>query len=218
MNKKVLLLGATGRTGKVLLRQMLDRGYDVNILIRDRESIVTHQNLSVFEGTLTEENALKKAIEGCQAVISTLNVSRTSDFPWAKLRTPDDFLSQTISNVIRLGRGFEIKRVIVLSAWGVGDSNSEIPWWFNWLINNSNIGAAYRDHERQENVLINSGIDYTIIRPVGLINSKKDKKVLVSLGSSAKPALTISRHNVARFIISSLEGDLYLNQIPVIYT
>lgn len=218
MDKKVFLLGATGRTGKVLLRQMLDRRYDINVLVRDPKSIATHQNLSVFEGTPTNETVLKEAMEDCEAVVSTLNISRKSDFPWSKLTTPDDFLSQTIENVIRLGCEFSIKRVIVLSAWGVGDSKSEIPWWFKWLINNSNIGAAYRDHERQENLLIKSGIDYTIVRPVGLTNSKKEKKVSVSLGKSSKPGLTISRHNVARFIISSLEHDLYVNQIPVIYT
>ncbi|WP_229216747.1 NAD(P)-dependent oxidoreductase [Dyadobacter sp. 3J3] len=218
MNKKILILGATGRTGNLLLRQLLDRGYQVNVLIRDKERMVMHQNMSVFEGTPTDEKALEKAIDGCDVIISVLNISRTCDFPWASLRTQPDFLSHTLSNVIRLGTGIGVKRIIILSAWGVGDTKSDIPWWFKWLIDYSNIGVAYRDHEQQEKLLVDSGMDYTIIRPVGLVNSETEKNVLVSLNNYPKPGLTISRKNVARFIISVLENDCYINQKPVIYT
>lgn len=218
ISKKILILGATGRTGKILLRQMLDRGYEINVLIRNTERMVMHQNMSVFEGTPTDGKALEKAIEGCEVVISALNISRTSDFPWAKLRTQTHFLSQSLSNVIRLGTDLGVRRVIVLSAWGVGDTKSDIPWWFKWLIDYSNIGVAYRDHGRQEKLLIESGMDYTIIRPVGLLNSEREKNVLVSLNNAPKPGLTISRKNVARFIISILENSLYINQLPVIFT
>lgn len=197
---------------------MLDRGYEVNVLIRDKERMVMHQNMLVFEGIPTDRKALGKAIEGCEVIISALNISRTSDFPWAQLRTQPHFLSQTLSNVIQLGTGLGVKRVIILSAWGVGDTKSDIPWWFKWLIDYSNIGVAYRDHERQEKLLVVSGMDYTIIRPVGLINSETEKNVLVSLNNSQKPGLTISRKNVARFIISILENNLYINQMPVIFT
>lgn len=174
--------------------------------------------MSVFEGTPTDEKALEKAIEGCEVIISALNISRTSDFPWAPLRTQPDFLSQTLSNVITLGSGLGVKRIIILSAWGVGDTKDDIPWWFKGLIDYSNIGVAYRDHERQEKLLVDSGMEYTIIRPVGLINSETEKNVLVSLKNFPKPGLTISRKNVARFMISILENDWYINQIPVIFT
>ena len=218
LNKKILILGATGRTGKLLLRQMLHRGYEVNVLIRDTERLVKHENISVFEGTPTDVKALEKAMEGCEVVISALNISRTSDFPWAKLRTQPDFLSQTLNNVIQLGTDIGVIRVIVISAWGVGDTRSHIPWWFKWIIDYSNIGVAYRDHERQEKLLVESGIEYTIIRPVGLINSETEKDVLVSLNNTPKPGLTISRKNVARLIISILENNLFINEMPVIFT
>lgn len=211
-------MGATGRTRKLLLRQMLDRDYKVNVLIRDNERMIMHPNMLVFEGTPTDEKALEKAIEGCDVIISALNISSTCDFPWAPLRTQPDFLSQILRNVITLGTGLGVKRVIILSAWGVGDTKSDIPWWFKWLIDYSNIGAAYRDHERQEKLLVDSGMDYTIIRPVGLINSETEKNVLVSLNNAPKPGLTISRKNVTRFIISVLENDWYINQTPVIFT
>lgn len=217
--RKILLLGATGRTRKLLLRQALDDGYQVNALVRDKNIVFPiHPNLTLFEGTPTDKAALGKAMENCEAVVSALNISRTSDFPWAKLRTPAHFLSETMNNIIALSADLGIKRVIVLSAWGVSDTKNHIPLWFRWLIDHSNIGAAYRDHARQEELLIRSTLLYTIIRPVGLINSDKKKDIQVSLDNSPEPRLTISRTNVAKFIIEVLKKDLYLLKTPVIYT
>jgi hypothetical protein len=197
---------------------MLDRGYIVNVLVRDKNGLTIHPNLSVFEGTPTDKKALGNAMENCEVVISALNISRNSDFPWSQLRTHPYFLSESIGNVIELGTGLGVKRVLVLSAWGVGDTRNDIPWWFKWLIDHSNIGIAYLDHERQEKLLVDSGLEYTAIRPVGLINSETEKEVLVSLTSAEKPGLTISRKSVARFIVSILENDWYVNQMPVVST
>ena len=49
LGKQILILGATGRTAKLLLRQMMDCGYEVNVLIRDTEKMVMHQKISVFD-------------------------------------------------------------------------------------------------------------------------------------------------------------------------
>ncbi|MEO0331023.1 MAG: hypothetical protein AAF223_04960, partial [Bacteroidota bacterium] len=46
--------------------------------------------------------------------------------------------------------------------WGVADSINDIPKWFRWFIDNSNIGVAYQDHERQEKILSKSSLDWTI--------------------------------------------------------
>lgn len=178
MCKKILLLGATGRTQNLLLGQTLDRSYEVSVLIRNKDRIKMHQTLSVFEGTPIEEKTLEKAIEGCEVIISSLNISRTSDFPWTLLRAKSDFLSQTLSNVITLGTGLGVKRIIILSAC-VGNTKSDIPRWFKWLIDYSNNGVANRNHEMQEKLLVDSGMGYTIIRPVGLINSETKKSFSV---------------------------------------
>ena len=45
---------------------------------------------------------------------------------------------------------YGLRRLVLTSAWGAGETAAEIPGWFRWFIQNSNIGPAYRDHERQE--------------------------------------------------------------------
>ena len=217
MKPRILILGSTGRTGKWLLVEALKRGYTVNVLVRDKSKINPHAHLRVFEGNPSQKSDLKNAAEGCEAVLSTLNISRTSDFPWAKLRTNNTFLSQTMQNLIEIGLFGKIKKVIFTSAWGVGETKKDIPWWFRWMIDNSNIGVAYRDHERQEQLLDNSTFNYTSVRPVGLTNSLTTQKVRVTLENNTPvPKITISRLTTAKFMLDCLEQNLYNRQKPII--
>lgn len=214
---RILLLGATGRTGKLLLEQALDHGHIVHVLVRDKEQIPIHRyNLIVFEGTPVDKTALDKAMQGCEAIISALNISRKYEFPWSGVRTPKDFLSHTMRNVVELSNVNHIRRMVFISAWGVNDTKSHVPGWFRWLVNNSTLRSQYEDHERQEEVARNSTLDWTAVRPVFLTNSKTDRKVLVSEDNVPKPNLYISRRNLAAFMLQVLEKNLYLCQSPVV--
>ncbi|TSD67493.1 NAD-dependent epimerase/dehydratase family protein [Inquilinus sp. KBS0705] len=213
---KVLLLGANGRTGKQILKQLLKRRYKVSVLIRNKKTFsISSSSLTVFEGDVTDAADIDMAIEGCGAIISALNISRNNDFPWAALRTPIDFLSTTITNVIQAAHAHQIKRVLVITAWGVNETKKDIPFWFRWMIDHSNISYPYKDHERQEDLLKQSGLDWTAIRPVGLTNFAA-KTVRISLNNKPKPNLLISRKSVAVFTVHALEKDLYLQKAPVI--
>ena len=214
---RILILGATGRTGHLLLEEALKNGHNVNLLVRDKSKIVRNSNLiSVYEGTPTSKDALIKAMQGCDAIMSTLNISRTSDFPWAKLRTQTNFLSATMKNIIDAANELPIKHIIITTAWGVCETKKDIPAWFRWLIDHSNIAYPYRDHEVQEGLLKNSTLNWTIIRPVGLTNSLKEKRIIVSINNNPKPALTIGRQSVARFMSNVLLDESYLKKCPTI--
>jgi putative NADH-flavin reductase len=217
--KRILLLGATGRTGNQVLQQALDRGYKVNALVRDGRKIeLEDERLRVFEGDTRIPKDLNFAMENCEAVVSCLNISRKSDFPWAPLRTPEDFLSMTMRSLIKVCQEQDVTRLVLTSAWGVGDSRPHIPGWFGWVIDNSNLSAAYLEHERQEALVRNSGLDWTIVRPVALTNCEKPKPVKVIFGHEEKPSLRISRRNTAGFLIDVLEQPDYIQSIPVIFS
>jgi putative NADH-flavin reductase len=218
MKPRIVILGSTGRTGKWLLDEALKRGYFVNVLVRDKSKISSHTQLRIFEGNPSNKNNLAEAAEGCEIVLSALNISRNSDFPWAKLRSPKSFLSQTMQNLIEIGALGKLKKVIFTSAWGVNETKKDIPWWFRWLIDNSNIGVAYKDHERQEQLLENTlSLNYVAVRPVGLTNSIETQKVRVTLENNTPiPNLTISRLTTAKFMLDCLEQNLYNRQKPII--
>ncbi len=213
----ILILGATGRTGRLLVKEALKRGHQVSVVVGHKSSLKSNAELvDVHEGTPLNTYTLANAMRGCEAILSTLNISRISDFPWSKLRTSKDFLSSSMQNVLTTAKEQNINRIIVTTAWGVAETRKDIPFWFRWLVDNSNIKYAYRDHERQEELLQKSGTKWTIVRPVGLTDSDRERKVKVTLFNSRKPSLTISRQNVANFMMDVLEKDLYIRECPVI--
>ncbi|MEM8567674.1 MAG: NAD(P)H-binding protein [Bacteroidota bacterium] len=215
----ILILGGTGRTGKLLVQESLSAGYQVHMLVRDLTNIpfeARQPNLKLFEGTPENINDLEKALRGCEYVINTLNISRNSDFPWSKLRTPPTLLSNSVRNIMDLSSFLPIKKVVICSAWGVAESRDHIPFWFKWLIAYSNISAAYIDHQRQEDVLKSSTLDWVIVRPVGLTNSTKKQQIKVSFNNAPKPSLTINRISVANYLLGALFNKDLSGKIPVI--
>jgi len=214
---RILLLGATGRTGRLLLEQALDHGHIVHALVREKQKItIERYNLTIFEGTPQDVTALHRAMQGCETVLSALNISRKYEFPWSPLRTPKHFLSSTMDKVVTLSHRNHLRRVVFISAWGVNETKKDLPGWFRWLVNNSVLRHQYNDHEKQEEVLRNSTLDWTAVRPVFLTNSENHKEVFVSEGNEARPNLYISRRNVASFMLDVLEKNLYLCQAPVV--
>ena len=209
----ILILGATGRTGKHLLNAVLKDNHTVHALVRDKTKVTAKaNNLVLFEGLPTDKVSLANAMKGCDAILSVLNISRTSDFPWAKLRTPTTLLSDTMRNIISIATEQKTKWIIICSAWGASETRKDIPFWFRWLMDHSNIGVAYKDHEAQETLLRNTALDYTIVRPVGLTNFAKAKQIQVSVDNIPKPGLTISRHNVAAFMAGVLHTSAFRRQ------
>ena len=202
---KVFLLGSTGRLGNEILNTLITRKIYTTILIRNQEKIkLDSKYLDVCVGNPLEIDKLDKAMSNCSIVINALNISRNSDFPWSKLRTPKTLLSETISNLIELNKKHDFSKIISVSAWGVLESKKQLPFWFRWLIDNSNIKHGYLDHEKQEQILTASNLDYTIIRPVGLSNSQKDKAPKITIKS--KPSnILVSRKTVSKFIVDNLK-------------
>ncbi|MBO9659767.1 MAG: NAD(P)H-binding protein [Chitinophagaceae bacterium] len=214
---RILLLGATGRTGRLLLKQALQRGHEVIVLVRDRNKIsFTDPNLRVMQGHPADRACLNTAMKGCDAVLSTLNISRYNDFPWTPLRTPKDFLSNVMTQLIPLCETHNVKRVIFTSAWGVGDTEKDIPGWFRWLVKKSNLRYPYQDLYRTEELVKKTSLDWTAVRPAVLLNSKKISPPRISKENVPIPSLFINRASVASFILDALEQDLCIGETPVI--
>jgi putative NADH-flavin reductase len=214
---KILLLGATGRTGKLVVDEALRQGHELICLVRKPEAIHTrHKQLTIYQGSPERLGDLEGAIQGCEVVITVLNISRNSDFPWSSLRTPKTLLSDVITNLITLSETHVISRLIACSAWGASETKKYLPRSFVWLMDHSNVGFAYRDHERQEELLMKSSLPWTIVRPTGLTNSKRNQEIIESFDNIPKPNFTISRLSVARYSVDAISNKALIHQRPVI--
>jgi putative NADH-flavin reductase len=208
---KILLLGATGRTGKVILQKAINDGYEVRAIVRDKSKL-DGANADIIEGTPYDRDAVMSAVKGCDAVISTLNVSRTSDSPWAKLRSPKDLISRSVQNAVEGMKENDVKRIIVLSTLGAGDSKDRMPKLFNLFISLSNLKYAFRDHTRQEEILEQSDRDWTVIRLPMLTADAGENEVLVNMGDGTRLNRKVNRETVARFILNILNEEKYFKK------
>ncbi len=213
---KLLLLGATGRTGKQVLALALAKGYKVTCLVRNPDKVQTSNNVTIIQGDANNMDDLESALQNNDSVISVLNVARKSDFPWAPLRTPKKYMSEVLSKLVILSNTYPIHRIVICSAWGVSETKKDIPFWFRWLIDMSNIGVAYKDHERQEEVLESSRWNWSIVRPVGLTNTTKNQTIIESINNEPKPGLTIGRRAVAEYLLKCLEKEVLIGKKIVI--
>jgi len=213
---RVFLLGSTGRLGNEILKKLVIEKIHIHILVRDPKKInIDSQYVNIFKGYPSNYADLDKAMCNCNIIISSLNISRKTDFPWSKLRTPITLLSDTMTHLVDLASKHSIEKIITISAWGANESKNELPFWFKWIINNSNIKPGYIDHGKQEDILMKSNSNWTIIRPVGLNNSNRNKTPKVSIDKKP-PNIMVSRKTVAKFVVDNLNNNTCNRKIVTI--
>jgi putative NADH-flavin reductase len=213
--KTVLLFGATGRTGSEVLNYALEKGYHVKALVRDPSKITLESDrLELITGTPANLEDVKRAAAGCDAVISTLNNPRKTESLWAKPVNPPTLMTGCIRNAVTVMKEMGIRRIIVQTGAGAGDSFADMPLFMKAMIRLTNLKYAYADHDGQEQVLKDSDLDWTIVRPVGLNNNETIKEL--AIGKGANHTAMIPRKAVAKFMVDCLESKEYVKKAPII--
>lgn len=209
---KLLVLGATGRTGKHIVEQGLAKGHEITALVRDTSKVTPREGLTLVQGTPTNAADVAGAAEGTDAILVALNNPRTSDAPWAKPLTSEPILTNVTENIIALGK----KRVVFLSAIGVGDSFDDTAWFMRVMIKHTKMKHAYADHNSAEKTFRASDSDWTLVRAMGLSNSDKEKALVIGTATTPKPGMMVRRSTVAGFMLSVAENGTHIHQTPVI--
>jgi len=215
MIMKFLILGISGRTGRLVAEEAIRRGHKVIGISRDPDKVIL-KDAVIIKGSPYDLGTVRKAIEGCDAVISTLNLFPSSHSLFKKIKTPHDLMTVSMKNTVTAMEEKGIKRIIMMKAIGAGKRPNKLSAFFNFLINVSNRRFIYADHEKQEQILENSALDWTIVRPVGLHDKNDNLSVSSELDGNARVKSTISRNAVAHFILCSIENNQFIRQKPSI--
>ncbi len=214
--KRILLYGATGRTGGLVLNYALQQGYAVTALVRNPTKLtVQSDKLTVIRGLPTSLDDVRKAMRGCDMVISTLSALSDSEaFSLKKIPAPhtlETAMRNTITGMNELG----LKRIVTLSSIGAGDSRPHAPWYMRLMIKLTNFKITFADHNAQESLLMKSGLDWVIARPVALNNNEVPKELRVSYGKTPSP-FSISRKQLALFMVDCLATDEFVHKAPLL--
>ena len=204
----ILIIGATGGTGRELVQQALDAGHKVTALVRKPSKVRTqHQNLTVVKGNVLDYDAVDFSMRGMHAVISALGHKQ-----WL-IKT--NILSEGTKNIIASMEKHGVKRFICETSLGVGESKWRFGLYHTLFVIPFIIYFYFRDKELQERYIKESSLDWTIVRP-GQLTSGRMRGVYrhgTDIGSWIFTSW-ISRADVADFMLKQLSDETYLHMAP----
>ena len=213
-----LLLGATGRIGGLVLQEALANRMQVTALVRDKSKLAPQPNLRIVEGSPLSQHDVEAAMAGCDSVISALANARTSDMPWAGQVSPLWFLRDASRTVTAAMRTHSLRRIVIVSSWGVADDYPNAPWLFRWIVHYSTLNHTFADHSAVDADVKASGLDWTLLRPVGFKAGEAEGWRVVTHESSVGVGMSqgmINRGVVARFALQSLNNAALVHKTPV---
>jgi len=204
---KLTIFGASGNTGHELVKQALEKGHLVTAFVRDPSRLsIKHAQLKIFAGDVIDPESVAKAVHGQDVVICALGAG--SDLKKTTVRTTGT------TNIVQAMKQHGGQRLLVISAMGTGESWDTLSlvskFLYATLLKNSR-----EDHEAQESVVKESGLDWTIIRPSGLTNDPQTGVYDVGENIPAKTS-RISRADVADLILKELEQNILLHKAVTI--
>ena len=206
---KLVIFGASGGTGRHIVEQALNQGYEVTAFVRNPEKLKLEQeNLEVIQGDVMELAAVEKAVEGQDAVLCALGMPAMNK---------DKLRAKGTKNIIRAMKKNAVKRLICQSGLGIGKSRDILPFHYRAFILPLILRNVFADHEVQEQYIKNSGLDWVIVRPANLTDKQATGAYQHGFSKLAKSmTLKISRSDVAAFMLQQIKGNEYLHKTPAI--
>jgi uncharacterized protein YbjT (DUF2867 family) len=207
MTMRILVLGASQGTGALAVKAALDRGHKVTAFARHPDKLVLeHAALVRVSGDFHNQESIAKAMPGHEAVIITASSTTLKGF-----RDNPTYFSQGTVHAIAAMKANAVKRLVVLSAMGVGESRKLANFFIDKLVIGFLLKAPFLDHERQEKLVMESGLDWVIARPTRLTNGPARKQSTITARLQKVPS-AISRADVADFLVEAATVDTWLRQ------
>jgi putative NADH-flavin reductase len=206
---KILVFGATGPTGQQVVTQAFSQGHIVTAFARKPESLpINDKRLRLVVGDTTQDrSAILDAIRGQDLVVSALGRRKT-------LKS-DNLMTRSMRLIVPAMEQFGVRRFILMSAFGVGESHSDAPLipriMYRFLLSD-----IFADKKNAEDRVRQSTLDWTIVYPVLLTNGPLTGNYRVGERLALSGIPKISRADVAHFMLAEAEARTYVRKVPVI--
>ena len=197
---RITIFGATGGVGQHVVRQALGAGHDVTAFVRTAGRLnASGPRLTVAVGEVSDEAAVCRAVDGCDAVISALGPRTRRDAGIATTAT-----GVLVRTMVETG----VRRITVVSAAPLGEPAPGERWVTRRVITPllwTLLRPQYEDLRRMEGVLMASPVDWTIVRPPRLTNGPRTGRYRTVVGGAPLHGTQISRADLADALLKSVE-------------
>ena len=202
---KILVFGATGTIGNELVKQLLNMGNSVSAFVRDPLKLtINHDNLEIIQGDVMDSAVVDGAVADHDAVLIALGAGARGQVRTTGTR-----------NIIQAMKKSNVSRLICLSSLGVGDSRGNLNFFWKYVMFGALLRVAYADHVTQEELVMQSGLEWTIVRPAAYTDGERTGSYKHGFPATEEELqLKISRADVADFILKQLADKAYLLKTP----
>src|SRR5690242_5112481 len=197
---KLVVFGAAGRTGRHVVAQALDAGHDVVAVARRPADLpLSHDRLQILQGDVLDPATVGKPVAGSDAVVLTVAAAN---------RRPTLVFSEGTANIVEAMRDAGVRRILCTSSAHVDADGPNIPLGqrvYTKLILQRRYRNTYNDMERMELELQLSGLDWTAVRPVPLVDGERTGNYRFTLGSHVGRPGVVRCADLADFIVGHLD-------------
>jgi putative NADH-flavin reductase len=196
---RVVVFGATGRTGRLLVEGALARGHDATALVRAPDKLgALRDRIRVVQGDVLDGGAVSDAVDGREAALVALAAGGT--------RAAEQVNAQGTLNVIRSMQRYGVRRLVVLSAGGTQPGRDpNLPWFFERVLKPLFLKGVLADLRRMEVSVRQSELDWTLVRAAQLVDGPARGAYRAEPGYSLPGGTKIARADVAAFMLDELE-------------
>ena len=215
---RVAVFGANGRAGRAVLLTLAVAGHQVTGFARDPAKVPPHAGVTPVAGDALNPAEVAAAVAGHDAVVVCLGDSTNPIALMLGFRrsTPPNICEVGTANVVAAMKAASVRRLLCVTAYGVGSTRERLTTVFRAWFLVLRLGEQRADKEKQEQVVRASGLDWTIVQPVGLTDGAYTGRWLAS-ASGDRRKRTISRVDLAAFIVQTLTtGAQHLQEAVVV--
>lgn len=206
---KLLVLGATGKTGRAIVTDALSRGHQVTILARNPDRAAGLRPVRIIQGDARDPAAVARAVAGQDAVVSSLG---TPVSPFCEVTLLSDATRILVHEMRRAG----VACLVAITGMGAGDSAGHGGFFFDRVFKPAMLRKVYEDKDRQEALIHESGLDWTILRPSVLNDKSSRGTVRVLTDLRGFHGGTIARRDVAQILLDEVETPQLQGTMPLI--
>ncbi|MCY4254845.1 MAG: SDR family oxidoreductase [Gammaproteobacteria bacterium] len=199
----VLVAGATGGTGSLVVAELLKQGYPVRAFVRDAAKALERlgPEVEAVAGDLKDVASIAAALDGVGAVINAAGAGAGG----GEDNTPEKVDYEGARNLAEAAHAAGASQYVLVSSRGVTDDDHYLNRMFNNVL---------KWKRKGEEAVAASGIDYTIVRPGGLGDGEGGGQTIVfEQGDNRSEGIFINRADVARVCVAALQHDAARNKV-----
>lgn len=206
----VVVLGATSGIGALAVDAALRRGLKVRGFARSADRLAPREGLIPVTGDARNRDDLERALEGASAVIYALGIKERPAMLWEE----EALFSQSTAALLEAMVLAGVSRLVAVTGFGAGRSRvamSSLERFGHGIF----LGRVYADKSRQEDLIMSSALDWTIVRPVILTNGRRSTVKILTDPKEWRNGL-IPRSDVAEYLVDAVTEGLNIREDVVL--